>query len=249
VEKPTLPPRKYAEVWNRRTRALAEIVVGTLRLRPLDVLVVGCGTGEEAGILAYYFAGCVIGIDIEEQFKFDPHLSEPARLVMMNAEELGFGDATFDLVYSFHALEHIARPRAALKEMSRVLRQDGTYCIGVPNRSRLVGYMGAGEPLTKKIQWNVADAGIRLRGGWHNEDGAHAGFSRTELCKWCADAFGPEVEDISEEYYRKLYQRAWTLISFITKAGLRDVIFPSVYLCGRKVAAPASVSTIEAESR
>jgi ubiquinone/menaquinone biosynthesis C-methylase UbiE len=241
------PPTKYAEVWNRRTRALAEIAVSTLPSGPLDVLVVGCGTGEEAGTLAYYFEGCVIGIDIEEKFRLNPELSEPARLVMMNAEELGFGDAAFDVVYSFHALEHIAHPLAALKEMSRVLRQGGTYCIGVPNRSRLIGYVGAGEPLIKKIQWNVADAGMRLRGRWHNEDGAHAGLSRTELRNWCTDAFGPEIKDISEEYYRKLYRRAQTLISFITKSGLRNVIFPSVYFCGRKVAAP--VSTIEAESR
>jgi hypothetical protein len=35
--------------------------------------------------------------------------------------------------------------------MSRVLRPGGTFCIGIPNKARLIGYLGAAVPLSAKI--------------------------------------------------------------------------------------------------
>lgn len=55
-----------------------------------------------------------------------------------DATSLDFADGRFDCIYSFHALEHIPDYRKALQEMRRVLAPGGTYCIGTPNRLRLV---------------------------------------------------------------------------------------------------------------
>lgn len=47
----------------------------------------------------------------------------------MNAEELHFPDATFDGAFSFAAFEHIADPRQALRELSRVIKPGGAVYI------------------------------------------------------------------------------------------------------------------------
>ena len=88
--------------------------------------MIGCGTGEEAGILARAFKAETIGIDLATD-AFDHQLAYPAKLLVMDARNLTFNNAYFDFVYSFHALEHITDPRRALIEMSRVLKRGGHY--------------------------------------------------------------------------------------------------------------------------
>jgi len=89
---------------------------------PRNILVVGCGSGLEAGDIARAFGASTIGIDTCDQFSFDHSAAAPAKLMAMDARELEFSDASFDLVYSFHALEHIPTPARALAEMARILR-------------------------------------------------------------------------------------------------------------------------------
>jgi SAM-dependent methyltransferase len=82
--------------------------------------------------------GGTYGIDIGAEFAFDHAAASPATLRLMDAQALEFDDASFDLVYSFHALEHIPNFCEALREMSRVLRLGGTFCIGTPNKARFL---------------------------------------------------------------------------------------------------------------
>lgn len=49
------------------------------------------------------------------------------------AEELPFDDASFDVVYLSHVLEHTYSPRRALGESRRVLRPGGALVLAVPN--------------------------------------------------------------------------------------------------------------------
>jgi glycosyltransferase involved in cell wall biosynthesis len=129
-----------------KTAALIDVLKEGLPSPPATILVVGCGTGREAGLLARSFAANTTGIDLGGQFAFDHEGSHPATLLAMDACNLKFPNGCFDLVYSFHALEHIANPHQALLEMARVLRPGGAYLIGTPNKSRLVGYLGAPVP-------------------------------------------------------------------------------------------------------
>jgi ubiquinone/menaquinone biosynthesis C-methylase UbiE len=179
------------------------------------------------------------GIDIGAEFSFDHVAARPATLRLMDARALEFEDSSFDLVYSFHALEHIPDFRKALREMSRVLRPGGTFCIGTPNKARFLGYLGSSAPLGTKIVWNLIDLSKRARGRWSNEQGAHAGFYAAELRNHCIDHFG-EAKEITDEYYLALYESRRNIIRKLTRTPLKYRVFPCVYVTGRKSATSPS---------
>ena len=206
-------------------------VIAQLFPHPKTILVVGCGSGREAGILARSFGAETVGIDIGDSFAFDHEGSAPARLETMDARALAYSDQSFDLVYSFHALEHIPEPERALAEMARVLKPDGHFIIGTPNRSRLFGYLNAPHPLRMKLKWNIGDWRMRLAGKWRNEAGAHAGFSASELLALTRGAFG-RSRDISTAYYHALYPHHAGKVAALDRSGLRAVAYPCVYVWG-----------------
>lgn len=219
--------------------AKSQALFGLIRKRhagPLRrALVVGCGSGREAGILGRTFHAETIGIDIGAEFVFDHEASRPAKLMLMDAQALEFEDSFFDLVYSFHALEHIPDPRRALSEMRRVLRVGGTFCLGTPNRARLIGYIGSSAPPHLKCLWNLKDLSYRLKGKWSNEEGAHAGFYADELRGLCREHFG-EAEEITDQYYQTLYARRRNLVEWVTTTKLKYRILPCIYVAGIRTA-------------
>jgi len=217
---------------NRKTLALAEIVQAYWIQSPKKLLVVGCGTGEEAGFLARHFNIDTTGIDIGNEFAFDREGATPALLQIMDAHSLSFADNSFDFVYSFHALEHMANPQLALNEMARVLRKGGTFVIGTPNKSRLMGYIGSATPLSNKIKWNVNDWVSRLRGQWRNETGAHAGFTENELLVMCASAFQVQPASVSHSYYSALYGKRF--VQKLIQLRITRWIYPCVYVVGTR---------------
>lgn len=219
----------FNAISDRKTLALAEIIAANLTAAPLRVLVVGCGSGAEAGFLARHFGAETTGIDLGGEFEFDHLGAAPAALRIMNAESLEFPDNHFDVCYSFHALEHITHPLLALEEMSRVLKPGGTFVIGTPNQSRLIGYVGSAEPFLHKVKWNLADLRMRLMGRWSNEAGAHAGFREHDLMAMCRSTFG-DAKNISHAYYEKLY--GGSVVGFLKLFELYRVIYPCVYVLG-----------------
>ncbi len=174
----------------------------------------------------------MIGIDIIENF--NPAAARFVELRKGDATALEFEDGSFDFVFSYHALEHIPDYRKACEEMARVLSPIGGYCIGTPNRLRLVGYLGSKDAtLWQKFAWNSADWSARFRGRFRNEYGAHAGYSAEELSNELGRVFGI-VTDVTREYYLALYRRHQELVATIWKFRMDKWIMPSVYFVGRK---------------
>jgi ubiquinone/menaquinone biosynthesis C-methylase UbiE len=223
---------KMEEVSARKTQALASLVKAHCPA-PGSILVVGCGDGLEAGILARFFGAKTIGIDLGQQFEFARSAAAPAELLEMDARYLRFENASFDLLYSFHALEHIEDPRRALLEMARVLKPGGTFCIGTPNKRRLIGYLGSPAALADKVSWNLSDLRMRLTGRWDNSLGAHAGFDAPELRAMCRVAFGNAM-DITDRYYRQLYARHPAVLSLVLATPCKWLILPCCYMIGFK---------------
>jgi ubiquinone/menaquinone biosynthesis C-methylase UbiE len=104
-------------------------VIRHLDPRPDDrVLEIGCGRGFLTRRIQR-IAPDTQGIDINPQCI--AHAVAP-RLRVMDAIDLDFPDASFDKVYSFHAIEHIERADRALREMHRVLVPGGRALIVYP---------------------------------------------------------------------------------------------------------------------
>ncbi len=220
------------ELRDRKTEVIADIVRERVSSPIRRLLVVGCGSGAEAAILARELGSQVVGIDLHGSF--DPAAAAAADLRRGDATCLEFPDEAFDFVYSYHVLEHIPNYAKALAEMQRVLAKGGGYLIGTPNRVRLVGYLGSsGVSFRDKLAWNLADWKARLRGRFRNEFGAHAGFTSAELGGALATAFG-KAEEISSRYYLDVYRRHAWLVKLLVHSGLSRFLFPAVYFMGAK---------------
>lgn len=221
-----------APPWSYKAGALVASIKDRLPANVGRSLVVGCGSGVEAATLASELTTSVVGIDVKS--RFDPRAARRAQLQLGDATRLDFQDGEFDFVYSYHALEHIPNYRQALAEMRRVLRAGGHYCVGTPNRARLIGYIGsASANWRQKVQWNVNDWNARLRGQFRNECGAHAGFFAEELRAELEKVFG-NAEEITMEYYFKLYPRHARALRALELARAKRYVLPSVYFFGVK---------------
>lgn len=201
------------------------------------VLVVGCGDGREAGLIARSLGADVVGVGLDRR-RFDRAQAAPARLVEMDALRLAFADDSFDLVYSFHALEHIPDPAQALREMRRVAQPGAPFLVGTPNRDRLIGYLGSPTTARTKIADNLADYRMRVQGRWSNEEGAHAGFTAAELLDLCRRNLG-DGDDATFTYYARLYPAHVGKLRGAQRMKIAHRLFPAVYVRGR-VSGPES---------
>ena len=227
----TIPVHAMVEHCRRRLEPLLKDRTGCRGL------VVGCGNGDETVYLRRAFqTSQVMGIDLDSSF------SALARaegcVARADALRLPFRDLWFDFAAAFHSLEHVTDARAALEEVRRVLRPGAPFYVGVPNRHRIVGYLGSFDATTwQKIAWNLIDWRARLTGRFKNEVGAHVGFGREELLALLSERFA-DVECLTREFLRMKYagRLPGAILNSLLSPRLLDYCAPSVYaICRRRV--------------
>jgi len=102
-----------------------------------DVLEVGCGGGQGLGYLARA-ARRVVGGDIDDSCVrvASEHYTDdrPIEVLKLDAQDMPFGDASFDVVMLFEAIYYLPEPRRFIAEARRVLRPDGVLLICTVNR-------------------------------------------------------------------------------------------------------------------
>jgi len=197
-----------------------------------DILVVGCGDGKEALGIKNLTGAKVIGVDINHNF--NEEVKKEVKLIEGNATALEFRDESFGLIYSYHVLEHIQEYEKALLEIKRVLKRNGCFFVGVPNKNRVFGYISSPISFNKKLLWNFNDWKARLYGNFSNQKGAHAGFYEGELFLNLSQLFSV-VFPMRDEYYFEKYANKRSFIKFIKCLLLEDFFFPSNYfLCIKK---------------
>ena len=173
-------PEAYAQACATHHRAAAERLLAQsqdfLKKLPLhtgmEVLDIGSGYGFHSRHFAAQ--GCVT---TALTFHAPPELVASAaqdgyRLIAGDMHQLPFPDASFDLVWSHHSLEHSHCSPALLREWYRVARPGGWLAVTVPpHKNDIVsGHFHTG--------WNVGQllyltgvAGFDLRAGFFLEEG------------------------------------------------------------------------------
>jgi ubiquinone/menaquinone biosynthesis C-methylase UbiE len=211
------------DLTDTKTEKVAQLIEGFHGKPISNLLVVGCGAGLEAAILAQRLGAKVTGIDLED--RFDERAKLVVELKTGDATALEFGDGTFDFIFSYHALEHISDPNKALQEMHRVMTPDAGFWIGTPNKARVVGYIGGKDTsLREKVRWNIMDWEARFAGQFENELGAHAGYTSEELRALLSSAFSV-VDERTTDYFSSIYSHRIGLIKAIEASRMSHRIY------------------------
>lgn len=161
-------------------------------------LLITCG--DNNGALNWYFReqggqwvwGDVIGDNLDEMSRL---LDEPVTHVP--ADQFPYDDGQFDCVVAIDVLEHLPDDQPFLREVQRVLRENGRAVITVPN----------GDPalLANRIKWRV---GMTPEVYGHTR----AGYTVPELKAACQQAALTHVAD--DGYSRFFTEMAELLVNF-----------------------------------
>jgi SAM-dependent methyltransferase len=110
------------------------------------VLEIGLGMGADHEALAETAPALLAGVDLTRRaaeltaarLALARHVP---RVLVADAERLPFGDASFDIVYSWGVLHHSPDTAATVREVHRVLRPGGVARVMLYHRRSIVGFM------------------------------------------------------------------------------------------------------------
>lgn len=122
-----------------RDQAWRRFAVRAAGVRPTDdVLDVACGTGDLTQAFARAGARRVVGGDFTPEMlevardkasRLVPGVRDKIQYVEADAQNLAFGDASFDIVSIAFGIRNVQEPRRALAEFRRVLRPGGRLIV------------------------------------------------------------------------------------------------------------------------
>lgn len=201
------------------------------------VLIAGCGAGHEAALIQSLLGAETYAVDVDdfmdEQYTDWPNL----HYEVASVTALPFEDSCFDAIFYHHVIEHVDDPAASLTELSRALKPGGWMFLGTPNRHRIISSVGAHKQSTWEPNWrnkikdNVDVYAARLTRRFHNQLGAHAGFSRKELSTMLMSDFSDQWW-VTNDYLRYKY-RDHKLKGIMPLMGTRwfeNLAAPSIYV-------------------
>lgn len=100
------------------------------------VLDVACGEGYGSNFLANY-AQRVIGCDIDQKtinWASSKYSESNLEFICAPIERLPLDDSSVDVVVSYETIEHVLDPENMMKELKRVLKDDGILLISTPDK-------------------------------------------------------------------------------------------------------------------
>ncbi|MDH3347420.1 MAG: class I SAM-dependent methyltransferase [Desulfobulbaceae bacterium] len=108
--------------------------LSSVQVRPQSILDYGCGVGAWFNLLSGVFPGALIhGVDISKTAIKKAKSKYPDyRLESFNGLKAPFLDAQFDLVFSYHVLEHVSDLETSIQDIARMLMPGGYAVIIFP---------------------------------------------------------------------------------------------------------------------
>jgi SAM-dependent methyltransferase len=119
--------------WYRARRALVSQLLAGRVARGSLAIDVGCGTGDNLGVLESLTGRTVVGVELSPYaIRHSPRSAQgEVRVGVSRAEHLPFPTGSADLVTSMDVIEHLDDD-AALAEYHRVVRPGGLVLLTVP---------------------------------------------------------------------------------------------------------------------
>lgn len=171
--------------------------------RPGRVLDVGCGDGSFLMALAQQ-GWDVLGTELSGSIATTAQQRLGDRIHVGAIENMGFAEASFDLITFWHVLEHLEDPARALSEARRLVKADGRVLVAVPN-------IESWQAQLFKQDWLHLDA---PRHRWHFSVRTLAALA--DLCRF-------RVESI--RHFSLEYGPFAVMQGMATKAGLGHSLF------------------------
>lgn len=189
---------EYFHWWNVGRRRILEralrrhVPANATGLRILDV---GCGTGGNMLFLGKF--GQVTGLDINNDALAFSRNKGFSALFKGEAEKIPFQNSSFDIISTLDCIEHIEDDRAALREISRILKNTGTLLLTVPAHTWL--WSRHDEALHHKRRYTGKDLREKIES---------AGFKIVEMSHFVVPAipfllFQKTVRGIKKHYCTK----------------------------------------------
>ena len=111
------------------------------------VLEIGCGNGNGTRLIKkYYNPQKIIATDLDEKMIEVAQKNNNDNLVdfiVMDASNLEFSDKYFDAVFDFGIIHHIPNWRDCIRELNRVLKDDGELILEELSIESFSGFPGA----------------------------------------------------------------------------------------------------------
>lgn len=97
------------------------------------LLDVGCSDGMFLYYLSKKKEWDGVGVEINSPIAKQAQMEFGLNIVIGTLEEANFADSLFDVVTMWDVLEHLSDPAGALKEIHRILKNEGNLAIRLPN--------------------------------------------------------------------------------------------------------------------
>jgi SAM-dependent methyltransferase len=175
-----------------------------------DILDYGCGQGSKTEILGQVSPNCtIVGIDISRAaVKTARTCHLEGHFVLFDGSNTPFADESFDLVFSFHVLEHVWNLKETVRDMSRLVRPGRYLCAILP-----CGNPGSFERKIVDLVGNGCEISVTGETRWFYEDETHMRRLRS---REIIDAF--EESDFSLMFQKYVF-RSWGGVLDVCRAG------------------------------
>lgn len=137
-------------------------------LQDMQVLMLGCGSGEESLMLEDFGASKMIGIDLSAESVRLANETYPSHTFEVgDMHKLRFEDNSFDFIYSSLTIHYSSRPLHVYGEIFRTLKPGGQllFSVGHPMRWASERLDIDGQP-TKLMGYTEGDVEPRLYGNY-----------------------------------------------------------------------------------